>query len=244
MSSRGRVLLVDGERSVLESYARSLIKAGFEVGEASTGVEALDRVEAEDFDVVLTDLSMPEMDGLTLLRTLRARDFDMPVILMLSEPDNRAAIEAMEGGTLRYLVKPIDPKALRETADLAVRRYRSRLSVLSELRNRRGEPLETSSFTATAAKNEFGRVMETAMQGGIVVITKHGAPKAVLIGLDEFTDLVGARKSRLDTLRGEFDALLARMQTPEARSGMKAAFDATPVELGKAAVSAAHKHKR
>jgi len=244
MSSRGRVLLVDGERSVLESYARSLIKAGFEVGEASTGVEALDRVEAEDFDVVLTDLSMPEMDGLTLLRTLRARDFDMPVILMLSEPDNRAAIEAMEGGTLRYLVKPIDPKALRETADLAVRRYRSRLSVLSELRNRRGEPLETSSFTATAAKNEFGRVMETAMQGGIVVITKHDAPKAVLIGLDEFTDLVGARKSRLDTLRGEFDALLARMQTPEARSGMKAAFDATPVELGKAAVSAAHKHKR
>jgi len=244
MSSRGRVLLVDGERSVLESYARSLIKAGFEVGEASTGVEALDRVEAEDFDVVLTDLSMPEMDGLTLLRTLRARDFDMPVILMLSEPDNRAAIEAMEGGTLRYLVKPIDPKALRETADLAVRRYRSRLSVLSELRNRRGEPLETSSFTATAAKNEFGRVMETAMQGRIVVITKHDAPKAVLIGLDEFTDLVGARKSRLDTLRGEFDALLARMQTPEARSGMKAAFDATPVELGKAAVSAAHKHKR
>jgi len=241
MSSRGHVLLVDGERSELTAYARSLIDAGFDVGEASAGVEALRRVAAEDFDVVLTDFSLPGMDGLTLLRKLRARDFDMPVILMLSEPNNRAAIEAVEEGVLQYLVKPIDAKALRETADLAVRRYRSRRSVLSELRNRRGEPLETSSFTATEAKNEFGRVLETAMQGGVVVITKHEAPKAVLVALDEFRALVGARKSRLDTLRGEFDALLARMQTPEARSGMKAAFDATPAQLGKAAVAAAHK---
>ena len=241
MPSRGRVLLVDSERSVLESYARCLLDAGFEVGEASAGLEALRLVATEDFDVVLTDFSLPGMDGLTLLRRLRARDFDAPVILMLSEPDNRTAIEAVEGGALQYLVKPIDAKTLRETADLAVRRYRSRLSVLSDLRNRRGEPIETSSFTATEAKNEFGRVLETAIQGGIVVITKHDAPKAVLVALDEFRALVGARKGRLDTLRGEFDALLARMQTPEARSGMKAAFDATAAQLGKAAVAAARK---
>ena len=241
MPSRGRVLLVDSERSVLDSYARSLVDAGFEVGEASTGVEALRRVAAENFDVVLIDFSLPEMDGLALLRKLRASNFDVPVILTLSEPDNRTAIQALEGGALQYLVKPIDAQALRETADLAVRRYRSRPGVLSDLRNHRGEPIETSSFTATEAKNEFGRVLETAIQGGVVVITKHDAPKAVLVGLEEFRALVGTRKSRLDTLRGEFDALLARMQTPEARAGMKAAFDATPVELGKAAVAAAHK---
>jgi len=105
-------------------------------------------------------------------------------------------------------------------------------------RNSRGEVVRAAAFTATKAKNEFGRVLETAIQGRVVVITKHDAPKAVLVGLEEFRALVGTRKSRLDTLRGEFDALLARMQTPEARAGMKAAFDATPVQLGKAALAA------
>lgn len=120
-------------------------------------------------------------------------------------------------------------------------RNRSRVSLSPGLRNRRGEPIETSSFTATEAKNEFGRLLEIALQGGLVVITKHETPKAVLVALDEFKALVGARKNRLDALCGEFDALLARMQTREARSGMKAAFDATPVQLGKAAVAAARK---
>lgn len=241
MPSRGRVLLVDGDRPELESYASSLIDAGFEVGEASGGEEALNRVAAENFEVVLTSFSLPEMDGLTLLRRIHARDVDVPVILMLSAPDNRTAIKAMEGGALQYLVKPIDAKTLRETADLAIRHYRSRLTILSDLRNRRGEPIQTSSFTATEAKNEFGRVLETAIRGGVVVITKHEAPKAVLVALDEFKALVGARRNRLDTLHDEFDALLARMQTPEARSGMKAAFEATPVQLGRAAAKAAHK---
>src|SRR3972149_5064981 len=122
MPSRGRVLLVDSERSVLDSYARSLVDAGFEVGEASTGVEALRRVAAENFDVVLIDFSLPEMDGLALLRKLRASNFDVPVILTPRGPDNRTAIQALEGGALQYLVKPIDAQALRETADLAVRR--------------------------------------------------------------------------------------------------------------------------
>ena len=98
-----------------------------------------------------------------------------------------------------------------------------------------------SSITATDAKNEFGRVLEQAIKGGIIVITKHDTPKAVLISVDEFKALSNANRSKLDTLSGEFDALLARMQTPRARAGMKAAFDASPVQLGKAAVAAARK---
>lgn len=108
-----------------------------------------------------------------------------------------------------------------------------------ELRNRRGEPIKTVAFTATEAKNEFGRALDTVLQGRVVVITRHEAPKAVLVGVEEFRALVGARKGALDTLSEEFDALFARMQTREARSGMKAAFDAAPVELGRAAVEAA-----
>jgi antitoxin Phd len=96
-----------------------------------------------------------------------------------------------------------------------------------------------TTFTATAAKNEFGRVLDTAVEKGAVAITRHDAPKAVLLSIDEFEALVAAGERALDTLTEEFDELLARMQSPRARKGMAEAFDATPARLGKAAVAAA-----
>ena len=77
-----------------------------------------------------------------------------------------------------------------------------------------------------------------------MVITKHDTPKAVLISVDNFNDLSHADDARIDTLTAEFDALLSRMQTPSARAAMKAAFNASPKELGRAAVVAARKRGR
>lgn len=107
--------------------------------------------------------------------------------------------------------------------------------------NRRGQPISASSVTATHVKNEFGRVLEGVIKGSAVVITKHNVPKAVLVSFDEFKDLALGPDRRLATLRDEFDALLAQMQSPKARAGMKAAFGASPKQLGKAAVKAARK---
>ena len=76
------------------------------------------------------------------------------------------------------------------------------------------------------------------IQGGAVVITKHDAPRAVLMSVENFNALSGAAQTKLDTLSQEFDALLARMQTSEARRGMKAAFAAPGKRVGKAAVAA------
>ena len=98
-----------------------------------------------------------------------------------------------------------------------------------------------ASFTATDAKKEFGRVLEIVLRGGRVVITKHDAPKAVVLSMDEFTALTHATERTLATLSGDFDALLAGMQTPKARAGMKAAFGAAPRELGRAAVASARR---
>jgi antitoxin Phd len=74
-----------------------------------------------------------------------------------------------------------------------------------------------------------------------VAITKHDAPKAVLLSYAEFESLVKSRSPALDELSVEFDRLLARMQTPKARKGMAAAFNASPARLGRAAVKAAAK---
>jgi antitoxin Phd len=101
---------------------------------------------------------------------------------------------------------------------------------------------KTRAFvTATEAKNAFGLLLEKAMQGGVVVITKHDAPKAVMISMDEYTALSGASESRINRLSAEFDSLLMRMQGPKARNAMKSAFHASPKQLGKAAVAATRK---
>ena len=117
----------------------------------------------------------------------------------------------------------------------------SRDNPVIAFRNRRGETVDTSSVTATDAKKEFARMLEMVIRGGVVVITKHDAPKAVLLSVDEFNALAHAPQHRLDALSGQFDALLAGMQTPKARAGMKAAFAASPKQLGRAAVAAARR---
>ncbi len=102
-------------------------------------------------------------------------------------------------------------------------------------------PAKSVRFTATEAKNEFGRLLEKAIRGDVVVITKHDAPKAILMSVDEFNVLSGAAKSKIDTLSDEFDSLLTRMQGPVAVKSMEAAFHASPERLGKAAIAAARK---
>jgi antitoxin Phd len=126
---------------------------------------------------------------------------------------------------------------LDTTSSLGQRRRSVLEPAVAAFRNSRGEQLEPSSFSASDAKSEFGRVLEMAIHGSAVVITKHDVPKAVLISVENFNALSHATETRLDTLSHEFDALLAKMQTPTARLAMKKAFSASGKQLGKAAVA-------
>ena len=110
-------------------------------------------------------------------------------------------------------------------------------------RNSQGELVDVPAVAATRLKNEFGTVLEQALRGGAVAITRHDTPKAILISYDEFQALVKTRSHTLSDLTAEYDVLLARMQTPKARKGMAAAFNASPAELCRAAVKAARKRR-
>jgi prevent-host-death family protein len=107
--------------------------------------------------------------------------------------------------------------------------------------NRQAEGLERVSVSASDAKKEFARMLDTVNQGRLVVITKHDTPKAVMMSIEDYQALAQAGEVKLEALSHEFDALFAQMQTPAARRGMKAAFDASPKALGRAAVARAHK---
>ncbi len=107
-----RVLLVDDNAAILRAYERTLAARGMKVVTASNGREASERVTEDAFDVVVSDITMPEMTGLEFLRAVRAHDLDVPVILMTGGPTLDSAIEAVEQGASRYLAKPVDPQAL------------------------------------------------------------------------------------------------------------------------------------
>ena len=113
----------------------------------------------------------------------------------------------------------------------------------SSLRSRTPDWSNTESVTATHAKRDFGKLLESAIRGRAVVITKHAAPKAVLMSVEEFNGRSRPSEPRFDTLTQYFDALLDRMQGPKARAAMQAAFDATPEQLGRAAVAGARRRR-
>jgi antitoxin Phd len=119
--------------------------------------------------------------------------------------------------------------------------YGAAMATALKFRNAQGDLVDVPNVAATRFKNEFGAIFEQAVLGGAVAITKHDAPKAVLISYDEFRALVRARSPGLDDLGARFDALLEGMQAPKAKRGMAAAFDASPAKLGRAAVKAARK---
>jgi antitoxin Phd len=118
-------------------------------------------------------------------------------------------------------------------AIMAIRRPAARQSSSPAERRR--------SFTATEAKNEFGQLLEMAIQGDAVLITKHDAPRAVMISIEEYRALKDAPERALNSLAADFDAMYERMQAPASRAAMKTGFSATPKQMGKAAVTAARK---
>ena len=111
-------------------------------------------------------------------------------------------------------------------------------------RNRDGRLVDVPTVSASRLRNAIGTVFEQVTLDGAVVITKHDAPKAVLLSYAEFEALTKSATPVLDDLSERFDELLATMQTPEAKAGVAAAFNATPQELGAAAVKAARTTRR
>jgi len=116
-----RVLLVDDDDLLLGTYTALLQDVGFDVDPTSRAKEALEKASSQRYDVVLSDIQMPGMSGLELLKAVRQVDMDVPVILMTGAPSVDSAIEAVEYGAFRYLRKPVSAVVLEETIGRAGR---------------------------------------------------------------------------------------------------------------------------
>src|SRR5580698_3604026 len=107
-----RVLVIDDDASLRYTLEAVLTDAGLLVETAETGPKGLAAFEARGADIVLTDLAMPEMDGMQVLEHLRAQDPSVPVIMLTAHGSERVAVAAMKAGAHDYLPKPFDPDEL------------------------------------------------------------------------------------------------------------------------------------
>jgi len=109
MSKMPRILVVDDEEAMRESLNDWLKEDGYEVGLAAGGLEAIDMVRDEPWEVILLDLKMPGMDGLETLKHLKEVRPDAEILMMTAYATVDTAVQAMKEGAFDYLVKPFDP---------------------------------------------------------------------------------------------------------------------------------------
>ena len=105
-SARQRVLVVDDEASIRDLLSKTLALAEYDVDTAPDGTAALDRLRTVNYDLLIADLKMPGMDGLTLIRQAKRMKADLPVIIITGFSTESSAIEAVNLGVAGYLTKP------------------------------------------------------------------------------------------------------------------------------------------
>ena len=128
MPEKAKVLIVDDEQIVRDSLSAWLVDEGFEVRTAASGMQALDLLKQERSDVVVVDIKMAGMDGITLLRKIKEIGSDIPVIMITAHATIDNAVQSMKDGAYDYIMKPFPPEKLTNV----IRRVVERQQLLQE----------------------------------------------------------------------------------------------------------------
>jgi len=159
MSDRKTVLLIDDDDSLRRVIEYNLREEGYDVVTAAAGAEGLQLFQSRPIDLVLTDVRMPEMDGVDVLARLKAIQSDLPVVMLTAHGTITSAVEAMKLGAFDYLTKPFE----RERLMAVVRKALDMAALASENRQLRQVIAERFSFVSMIAGSRAMRaVTDTA----------------------------------------------------------------------------------
>jgi EAL domain-containing protein (putative c-di-GMP-specific phosphodiesterase class I)/CheY-like chemotaxis protein len=157
--SKGKVLVVDDDLAVVRVYTRTLGAEGYHVFSATNGQLAAEMFRTVKPDAVVSDIGMPGMDGLSLLRTVRQLDRDVPVILATGDHYDERARRAVEEGALMYFVKPVDLRTLAQIVAHATQLHRFSQLPGGSRAGAAGEPLPRDDRKALS--DRFDHALET-----------------------------------------------------------------------------------
>jgi two-component system, NtrC family, response regulator AtoC len=204
-----RVLVIDDDASLRFTLEAVLSDAGLVVEACDGGASGLAAFDARGADVVLTDLAMPEMDGMQVLERMRASDPSVPVLMLTAHGSERVAVAAMKAGAFDYIPKPFDPDELA----LAVRRA-------TEWRDLR---LQNARLRTEAA---LGRtiIAQSAAMVRMMDMVQRVAPKDVTVllsgesgaGKDVIASVLQAHSRRADKPMIRFNAAAIPSELAEA----------------------------
>lgn len=184
---RARVLVVDDEIANREALQRILVREGYEAVHVASGEEALDALRAAPFQLLLTDLKMPRMDGVELLRAARVVAPDVEVVLMTAYGTVEAAVEAMREGAYDFLTKPLKRHELLRSIEKALEKRslvaenRALRARLQERESRREGPLARIVGNSDALRRVLDVVRQVAPAQATVLITGESGTGKELI---------------------------------------------------------------
>ena len=122
MGDEKRILVIDDEEVIHTSLKRILTKQGYEVDNSLTVKDAFSKLDENDYDLIITDLMMPEMNGIELLEELKAKEIKIPSLMITGYPTIKTAVQATRLGAVDYVSKPFTRKEILGGVNRALRR--------------------------------------------------------------------------------------------------------------------------
>jgi two-component system, NtrC family, response regulator HydG len=180
------VLVVDDERTTLDALSTILRREGHVVFTATSAPEALTQLEeGEELDLLLSDVRMPKMDGLELLRHIKAHQAEIVVIMMSGHQDVTAAVEAMKAGAFDYLVKPFGRDEVVRTIQKALAHRALLVENLALRRQVRYQGARAEVIGSSPAWRKVGEMVEqiAPSRATVLIIGESGTGKELIAGL-------------------------------------------------------------
>jgi signal transduction histidine kinase len=206
MSNRqtGRLLVVDDETSLMAALRNTLREEGYKVTAVASGAEGLEALRREEFDLVLTDLVMPKMDGIALLKSAFEIDPRLVAVIMTGHGSIPTAVEAMRTGAIDYVLKPIKLRALLPALEraLTVQRLRKENAELGKQVRDHAARLEAANRDLEAFSTSVAHDLRTPLRtiSGFIEIIRSHHQRALPPEVRRYLELIDVGAEEMDGL--------------------------------------------